>query len=57
MRGISDVSVEQENQPITLLVRFHARAINAQRIGRTAKRALETDPNNHAPVRVAYERE
>ncbi|MER3427240.1 MAG: hypothetical protein C4334_03930 [Pyrinomonas sp.] len=56
-RGVTEVRVEGEKPPINVVVRFDPRKTNARRIGRAAKRALETDPHDRFSVKLRYEEE
>jgi copper chaperone CopZ len=54
-RGVNDVRMEG-SEPPNVVVQFDSRKINARRIGLVAKRALEAEPHNRAPVKVKYEK-
>lgn len=56
LRGVSDVTVEEGIKPVTVLVRFDPRQATTKGIGRAAKHALESDPQNRAPVKLVYEK-
>ena len=54
---MQEVSVKGDAKPITIGVRFDPKVASVKRIASTAKRALEQDAANRAPVKVVFERE
>ncbi len=48
------MTVDESTKPVTLRVRFEPSAGAVVQIGRVVKKALESDPNNTAPVDVKY---
>jgi len=54
---VKDVKVDVNAQPLILTIRFDSQAENSNRIGETAKQALESDPDNTGSVSVVYEEE
>jgi hypothetical protein len=48
------VTVDESTKPVTLRVRFEPSAATVTQIGQVVKKALESDPNNTAPVELKY---
>lgn len=53
--GVSEAAVENDKQPITVLVRFDSTVTDLQRLGRKSKQALESDPQNLLPVDLIFD--
>ena len=56
-RGVTEVGIDMDVKPMAVTVRFDPQATNAKRIGKAAKRAMQTDLRNPAPVKVIYEKQ